>query len=84
MSPETRWGERASAFAELRTDVAALYGAEGGAKIVQQLGRWHSDVSHIYSRAQAQPLLDATATMANAEGGALEALVPGWTQPAWR
>ena len=66
------------------TDVAALYGAEGGAKIVQQLGRWHSDVSHIYSRAQAQPLLDATATMANAEGGALEALVPGWTQPAWR
>ena len=27
---------------------------------------------------------DATATMANAEGGSLEALVPSWTQPAWR
>ena len=66
------------------TDVAAEQGLEGGAKVVQALGRWHSDVSHIYSRAQAQVLLDATAGMANAEGGSLESLVPGWTQPAWR
>ena len=66
------------------TDIAAEWGDEGGAKIVQQLGRWHSDVSHIYSRAQAQKLLDATATMANAAGGSLEALIPEWTQPAWR
>ena len=51
---------------------------------MQQLGRWHSDVSHIYSRAQAGRLLDATATMADAEGGSLEALVPEYTQPAWR
>ena len=64
--------------------MAAVRGAEGGAKVVQALGRWHSDVSHIYSRAQAQTLLDATATMADAEGGSLESLVPGWTQPAWR
>ena len=66
------------------TDVAALHGADDGAKLVQQLGRWHSDVSHIYSRAQAGRLLDATATMADAEGGSLEALVPEYTQPAWR
>ena len=66
------------------TDIAAERGHEGGARTVQQLGRWHSDVSHIYSRAQAQTLLDASATMANAEGGSLEALVPRWTQPAWR
>ena len=66
------------------TDVAAVRGAEGGAKVVQALSRWHSDVAHIYSRAQAQTLLDATANMADAEGGSLESLVPGWTQPAWR
>ena len=66
------------------TDVAAMEGAEDGAKKVQQLGRWHSDVSHIYSRAQASSLLDATANMASAEGGSLEALIPEYTQPAWR
>ena len=55
-----------------------------GKELVQRLGRWHSDVSYIYSRAQAGKLLDATATMANAEGGSLEALIPEWTQPAWR
>ena len=66
------------------TDIAAEMGQENGSKVVQQRGRWFSDVSHIYSRAQAQVQLDASARMANAEGGSLESLVPGWTQPAWR
>ena len=66
------------------TDIAAEMGAEQGKTVVQQRGRWFSDVSFIYSRTQAQVQLDASARMANAEGGSLESLVPGWTQPAWR
>jgi len=66
------------------TDIAAEMGCEGGARVVQERGRWHSDVSHIYSRTQAQVQLDASARMANAAGGSLESLIPGWTQPAWR
>ena len=66
------------------TDVAAMHGAADGARLVQQIGRWHSDVAFIYSRAQAGKVLEASGTMANAEGGSLESLIPGWAQPAAR
>jgi hypothetical protein len=64
--------------------VAAVLGAEDGAEVVRQRGRWHSDVSHIYVRSQAQKQLDASARMANAAGGSLESLIPGWSQRAVR
>ena len=66
------------------TDLQTQLGAEQGARIVRERGRWFSDVSYIYSRASAKSQLDASATMADAAGGSLEALVPTWTQPAHR
>ena len=66
------------------TDLQAQLGAEQGARVVRERGRWFSDVSYIYARASAKTQLDASATMADAAGGALEALIPGWTQPAHR
>lgn len=66
------------------TDIRAQYGNEHGARVVQERGRWGSDVSFIYSRSHAQGQLDASATMADAVGGSLEALIPTWTQPARR
>ena len=66
------------------TDLQAQLGAENGARIVRERGRWFSDVSYIYSRASAKGQLDASAIMADASGGSLEALVPSWTQPAHR
>ena len=66
------------------TDLQAQLGAEQGARVVRERGRWASDVSYIYSRASAQVQLDASATMADASGGSLEALIPSKTQPAHR
>ena len=66
------------------TDIQSTYGAEQGARIVKERGRWSSDVSYIYARASARVQLDASASMADAEGGSLEALIPTWTQPAHR
>ena len=68
----------------LLKDLQAQLGAENGARIVRERGRWFSDVSYIYSRASAKGQLDASAIMADASGGSLEALVPSWTQPAHR
>lgn len=63
---------------------AVLYAGLGRSNASSGYMQTEAERYIFYSRSQAQKQLDATATMASAEGGALEALVPGWTQPAWR
>ena len=61
-------------------------GCEHGMRLLEQRGRWHTDIAWIYARAgpEAQMVLSAVieAVMADATGGDMEHLIKGWTQPA--
>ena len=61
------------------TDVYEIYGYEGK-EILERRGRWGKDIAYIYARVSATRLFEASARMADAEGHALEALAPNWTQ----
>jgi hypothetical protein len=64
------------------TDLQASLGSEGAQQVIKQRGRWASDVAVVYQRALAGVHLDASASIGDAEGRELEALLEGWAQPA--
>ena len=50
--------------------------------IIKQRGRWASDISLVYQRALASEHIRASAAVVQANSQDLEALIPGWVQPA--
>ena len=64
------------------TDLAAAFGVAKAELLIKQRGRWQSDVQHVYERALAEEHLGASAAIGEAAGRELEALCPGWAQPA--
>ena len=50
-------------------------------KIIDERGRWKSDISEIYKRCSATAHLEASAAIGGARGISLEALGEGWAQP---
>jgi hypothetical protein len=64
------------------TDLQIRLGSEGGQKVIKQRGRWSSDVAAVYQRALAEVHLDASASIGDAQGRELEALIEGWAQLA--
>ena len=65
----------------INTDLAAKLG-ERGRTLLKQRGRWASDTAYVYARALAASQLEASASMGDADGRELEAMLAGWTQPA--
>ena len=66
------------------SDLVEMLGEERAAVVTKRMGRWKSDIFHIYERNGAGELLRASASMADAEGRSLESLLPRWSQPARR
>ena len=64
------------------TDLAAAFGISKAEHLIKQRGRWCSTVQHLYERALAEEHLGASAVIGDAVGRELEALCPGWAQPA--
>ena len=64
------------------SDIADVYGDEGK-WLIDERGRWESDIADIYRRASAQRHLDVSARMADSDGVDLEQLYRGWSQPAF-
>ena len=50
-------------------------------KIIEERGRWHTDIAEIYKRCSATAHLSASAAIGDATGVSLEALGDGWAQP---
>ena len=63
------------------TDLRDALGAAAQAHIKQR-GRWASDIAQIYQRALMRDQLDASRAMAAALSRDIEAMLPGWVQPA--
>ena len=59
-------------------------GIDQGIKLLDERGRWFTDISWIYARAGPEAQLTLSALMGDMDGGDLEALVSGWTQPGRR
>eukprot|EP00965_Chrysotila_dentata_P019333 643217-Pleurochrysis_carterae.AAC.1 len=55
---------------------------EAGMALIQQRGRWGSDVAQVYQKAVVDGQLVASAEMGDATGEDLESLCAGWSQPA--
>ena len=53
----------------------------GSEEMVNQRGRWWSDISEIYKRCSATAHLSISAAIGDAAGVSLEALGDGWAQP---
>ena len=51
-------------------------------QVIQQRGRWSSDIAEIYQRTLLVDQMDGAARMAEADGADLESLLHGWSQPA--
>ena len=64
------------------TDYRAVYGPAAAERMIRQRGRWWSDIHALYERALAEEHLAGSAAVADATGAELEALCPGWAQPA--
>ena len=63
------------------TDIKDAMGAERGAAIVHQRGRWRGDMEAIYARETAAEQMEASVAMGDADRPELEALIPEWVQP---
>ena len=64
------------------TDLYDMLGP-AGIRLIQERGRWHSDVAHIYSRASATAHARISTEVIDAEGVDLEAFAGSWwAQPA--
>ena len=50
--------------------------------MIQQRGRWQSDVAYAYERALATDQFELSVGIGDAEGRELEAMCAGWAQPA--
>ena len=69
------------------TDLRERLGVQQGFDHIRAAGRWLSqDIGFIYARTTAAEHLDALDRLGTGEGTStdLEALIPGWVQPAWR
>ena len=64
------------------TDLAAAFGISKAEHLIKQRGRWCSTVQRLYERVLAEEHLGASAVIGDAVGRELEALCPGWAQPA--
>ena len=63
------------------TDLRDVLGDEG-MRVIKERGRWGSDVAVVYQRATMRHSLEASAAAADADSREVEAMVPGWVQPA--
>ena len=76
--PEDAW---ANAFrAGGATDMWDRYG-HGAERLIQERGRWWSDINLIYQRASATAHIQASIEMTKADGVDFEELHPGYRQP---
>ena len=69
------------------TDLRESLGVQKGFDHIRAAGRWLSqDIGFIYARTTAAEHLDALDRLGTGEGSStdLEAMIPGWVQPAWR
>ena len=51
-------------------------------RIINERGRWDSDIAAIYQRALAEAHLRGSAAVGQADGADLESLCKGWVQPS--
>ena len=63
------------------TQFGATAGVEQGIRLLEQRGRWWTDIAWIYARAGPEGQMILSALMADADGGDMEHLLRGWTQP---
>jgi hypothetical protein len=65
------------------TDLRAVLGVAEGKAVIQQRGRWGdgSDIADIYQRVLITDQLKGSASMGDADGVDLEALLTGWSMP---
>ena len=63
-------------------DLRAAIGDEYSERLLRERGRWFSDITFLYQRALTVAHLDASAAVGVAEGREIEAMCPGWVQPA--
>ena len=64
------------------TDLWDVLGADAARAHIKERGRWKTDIWEIYRRALLGEQLNAAAGMAEATDEDLEAMCPGWAQPA--
>jgi hypothetical protein len=64
------------------TDLWEVLGAERAKDHIKRRGRWKSDIWEVYQRTLLGAQLDAAAGMATARDEDIEAVCPGWVQPA--
>lgn len=62
------------------TDAREVLGSES-ADVIQQRGRWSTDVALIYQRALLSTQLDASGLLGGAHSADMEAVCIGWSQP---
>ena len=60
-------------------DYYELYGFEGR-QLLEERGRWHSDIYFIYAGVSATQHFEASARVGDAGGPSLQDIAPGWTQ----
>lgn len=63
------------------TDWRAKLGADSE-RLIKQRGRWKSDIALAYQRSLAQQHLEASVAVGDVSSADMEALCPGWVQPA--
>ena len=64
------------------SDIKDKLGREDGHKTIARMGRWSTDIAEIYQRETAADMLIASSSMADSTGIEVEALLPGYIQPA--
>ena len=65
-------------------DIRQAEGIERGKVLIQERGRWASDISWIYQRGDVGEQLLVSLDMVGASGASAETVIPGWAQPAYR
>ena len=66
------------------SDIRRAVGIVRGKELLQERGRWQSDIGWIYQRGDLGEQLTLSADMSYACGRTIEECVPGWAQPARR
>ena len=54
----------------------------GSSRIIQDRGRWGTEVARVYQRSLLRDQLDASGMMADADAADMEACIAGWVQPS--
>ena len=57
-------------------------GLEEAERVLKKRGRWRSDIAFIYTRASLATALEASARLAQVDGGDIEAAFSAWAEPA--